>query len=583
MGENLEEVIRALARLVTVMRCYTRDLTATLPEITPRAQPALSPRADACTQAHEALATAARFLALRNPVPRPAVITQPSAQAQRLERAAASLRLGRDLLHTHFSVDAEGNRRPRSEWAPAITSEPVTRALLKEIAWIARQAADQCSVLALSQSANVAGDSQTRRRLNAACQWLWMLDVMARAAQASSAGMELLSAIPVNTLPPRRALRGNETFAELCEGAIRSAERVRHLAWVAADRVPASRNVTVASLRQVAEHSTVISHNCANLLETLAARMAQAGHNEVSGRLVVAAATAKRARDTWLRAAREVARVRTVTSGSVSSAAVEAAELTSWTGRLAYADPQWSPSDGPDRPLRPPATLASEDLPQLIAAAHHACDTLTGLARSEHDQVHAAAKASRILVPTRSLPDEYDIPYPFARAPRERVVPLLKSYGEAARTSRRAADNIGEVAEAIRAPSRTLALTRSAVAGQAEHCPDAIGLARQDSAEPDNEMATARLPGPVETTLLDLGVTDTALLTRSAELDREAERLVIDAAVTADAHQRPVRGLSRSTGTAALVNHALQSGNARAIALLQPPTRAQREPPEREP
>jgi hypothetical protein len=83
--------------------------------------------------------------------------------------------MGRDLLHTHFSVDAEGGRRPRSEWAPAIASEAVTQALLTEIGRVAREAADQCSALALSQSANVAGDSQARRRLNAACQWLWML------------------------------------------------------------------------------------------------------------------------------------------------------------------------------------------------------------------------------------------------------------------------------------------------------------------------------------------------------------------------------------------------------------------------
>lgn len=586
-GENLEEIIRALARLVTVMRCYTRDLTATLPEITPRAQPVLSPCADACTQAHEALATVARFLALRDPVPRPTAITQPSAQARRLERAAASLRMGRDLLHTHFSVDTEGVRRPRSEWAPAITSEPVTRALLTEIARIARQAADQCSALALSQSANVAGDGQARRRLNAACQWLWMLEASARAAHqrapTSSGGTELLSAIPVNTLPPRCVVRGGEPVTVLCEGAISSAERVRHLAWMAADRAAASQNLTVASLRQVAEHSTVTSHNCASLLGILAACMAQAGHAEASSRLTTAAEEASQARDTWLRAAREVTRIRTATPDLVSPAAIEAAELTLWTGRLAYADPDWSPSHGPAGALRPPETLAMEDLPQVIAVAHHACETLTSLACAEHDQVRAAAIAGRILVPTRSLPDDYDIPYPFARAPRERVVSLLKSYAESARASRRTADTLGGVAAMAHTPSRTLALARSAVTGQAEHHPDVTDPAWQQPAEADGQVAATAMPGPVQTILLDLGVNDVALLTRSAELDREAERLIIDAVTAADPHKRPARELSRSTGTAALVNHALQSGDPRAVTLLRPPVRAQREPPEREP
>jgi hypothetical protein len=90
--------------------------------------------------------------------------------------------MGRDLLHTHFGVDAEGERRPRSEWALVITSEAVTQALLVEIASFARQAADQCSALALPQSADVVGNAPARRRLNAACQWLWALDISARTA-----------------------------------------------------------------------------------------------------------------------------------------------------------------------------------------------------------------------------------------------------------------------------------------------------------------------------------------------------------------------------------------------------------------
>jgi hypothetical protein len=235
--------------------------------------------------------------------------------------------------------------------------------------------------------------------------------------------------------------------------------------------------------------------------------------------------------------------------------------------------------------MRPPGTLALEDVPQMVAAAHHACETLTGLAHAEHDQIRAAAQAGRILVPTRSLPEEYDIPYPFARAPQERVEVLLAQYGQAGRASRRAADTVGEVADMIGAPSLILARVRSAVTGRAAPVPDIADVALRDPAEVNSRARRPGTPGPVETTLLDLGVTDPQLITRSAEIDRDAERLIIDAAVTAEAHQRPhlPHGLSQSAGTAALVNHALKSGDPRAVALLRPPVRARREPPQREP
>jgi len=94
------------------------------------------------------------------------------SQARRLSEAARWLRIGRDLLHTHFAPGAQGGRRHRSEWALVVTSDALRRALLMEIALFARIAAGQCSELALSRYAGVSGDGQARRRLNAACQWL---------------------------------------------------------------------------------------------------------------------------------------------------------------------------------------------------------------------------------------------------------------------------------------------------------------------------------------------------------------------------------------------------------------------------
>jgi hypothetical protein len=109
-------------------------------------------------------------------------------------------------------------------------------AQLAEVASVARKVAGQCSELALPAPANAVGDPRERRRLTAACQWLWALDTSVHAAQhrdpMAADDRDLLSAIPVNSLPVRRMLpQEDEPVAALCEGAIISAERVRHMAW----------------------------------------------------------------------------------------------------------------------------------------------------------------------------------------------------------------------------------------------------------------------------------------------------------------------------------------------------------------
>jgi hypothetical protein len=42
----------------------------------------------------------------------------------------------------------------------------------------------------------------------------------------------------------------------------------------------------------------------------------------------------------------------------------------------------------------------------------------------------------RLIVPTRSLPDSFDVPYRFAPAPGTRSAPLLSSYDMPSRSSR---------------------------------------------------------------------------------------------------------------------------------------------------
>ena len=93
------------------------------------------------------------------------------------------------------------------------------------------------------------------------------------------------------------------------------------------------------------------------------------------------------------------------------------------------------------------------------------------------------------------------------------------------------------------------------------------------------------MPGPLQQALLGLGITSPSLLARGADLDQASQRLLIEAAdELPPTHQRPPAAtLNTTAGTAALLNHALASGNPQAARLLRQPGQAEREEPEPEP
>lgn len=137
---NMDEVPRSLLREIIVMRHYLHDITATLHDLPARERRRLAPWFQASVQARDALANAAGFLARPRARDGPAAAAA-SPLARRLDAVTMSLATGRDLLHTHFAAGSRGAARPRSEWGLVITSVPVTRALLEEIAWLARYSA----------------------------------------------------------------------------------------------------------------------------------------------------------------------------------------------------------------------------------------------------------------------------------------------------------------------------------------------------------------------------------------------------------------------------------------------------------
>jgi hypothetical protein len=427
-----------------------------------------------------------------------------------------------------------------------------------------------------------------RRRLNAACQWLWVLsasiEAARRAAPVPAADHELLAAIPVNALPRRPLLEAAETVPGLCEVVIVTAERLRHLAWHAAQQPPGSPGLTVTSARQIAETSTVTSHNCALIARALAAQTSHSTSPATSADLADAADAARQASGNWYQIARALRQVTTDTRGHLSPAAAEAGDLALWTGRLAYTDPTWTPASGPRHPARSRQQLAARpgDVAQVVAAVHHAGEALTLLSETEHDQLRAATHAGRILVPTRTLPDDYNIPRPYATALPEHTGPLLARYRDAVHATRQAATPIGRVADATGAPSRALTTARAATQAIPSASPAADP---DDQATPGGREQACDMPGPLQQALLGLGITSPSLLARGADLDRASERLLIEAAdELPPAHRRPpAAALNVTVGSATLVNQALASGNPKGARLLRQPNQAEREEPEPEP
>jgi hypothetical protein len=207
-GNDVGEVSRSLLRVVVVMSRYVRDITVAVDSVPTRRRPVLSTWMRAATEARDALATSASFLQHDGgDGGRWPSVTPLSPLARRLDGVTVSLSIGCDLLQTHFAPGKQSGREHRSEWSSVITSPQVTRALLTEIGMLSREVARQGADFALSPWERTVGTGDARRRLNAACQWLWVLHASTESSRerepASAADRGLLRAVPLNALPAR--------------------------------------------------------------------------------------------------------------------------------------------------------------------------------------------------------------------------------------------------------------------------------------------------------------------------------------------------------------------------------------------
>ena len=469
-----------------------------------------------------------------------------------LMAAAVPMLLGRELLNTHFGPALPGEVSGRSEWALVLGSAPVIGAVLYELVAWARQIGPYCAHVAVTGHD---GTPENRRALTAASQWLSVLSAAAEAAYnrepVRAAHLDLLYAVPVNILPEPQRPAGGEPVQDLCRGIITTSERLRAGARIFAAQAIWSPALTRESLRRAASYGTVISWNCALILRTLADRTSRP-RPQLSAQLDQATHAADQARAAWLTLARSWDYVSTDARGQIAQTTAETWDLALWTGRLAYADPAWTPEIGPSRAVRDPHDLVPSmtALPLVVAAVHHASHTLGEVAGATARQLETASRVGRLLVPTRSLPGEFDIPYRLAPAPPDLTQPLLNAYHGAATASEQLTAQTGQAAAIVNAPSRTLTAARDVIRMRS-----ASGHQRQPPA-PRNPVPA--VPGPAERTLLNLDVRSPADLRRAADLDTAIDQLIIRAA-TGQEPYAPVypANLNTSAGTAELLSHLL--------------------------
>jgi hypothetical protein len=546
-GRDIEEVSSSLLRFITVTGRYVSDIVMVFSEMPDRGRRARRPWPRAAAEAMTMLAGGSQALVAQQLAAEPQSRQAICGAARRLDAAAASLTVGRDLLQTHFS-QYQHHRIHRSGWSAVITSPAVTQALLTEITALSRLAAAITSEIPMPTGRSAA-TADAACSLNLARQWLARADAPVRAAHqrepVSDADLELLRALPAASPPARCLPAGTEPVSDLCDAIITTSERASHAAWTATGLQPGSPAISATSWRKVAAAGTAASAHCHTLLTVLANRTGQHGSADTSGQLKDAAADAWLTRSAWLRSARSLGEVTTDVRWRTSRAAADATDLALLTGRLAYADPHWSLASGPSHPARPAALLAPapEDVPHVLAAIHHATNALAHLAEANLDQVLAGVRAQRILVPARSLATGPAATDSFLPAPEEFIKSVVGACGAVRTASVRTSRTLGDLAVAVHAPSRVLVTARAAISSRrrtrtaradpaAQAAPESAPGAdiASPGAGPGPVMGDLDSSGPFESRLRELGVSSSRFLRHASSVDRVGQEVIVQAA-----------------------------------------------------
>jgi hypothetical protein len=459
-------VIRQFGRLLSTLVHYLDDLPVPDEFEAAMAAEPLSPEAQTVLDTRIALRRGAQSLRYAMNTPADAVIDDSHPAVQQLSAAADFLAAGRDLLQTHFATGPGGAREHRSYWAPAITSRPVTAALLGEIAGFALRLAPWTARLSVPET--TAGDvpAATGLAVLTASHCTWVAGAAAQAAQRHHPpppdARRLLAAIPANFPPPWAAPSGHEQVSDLCHGVVVTAERLRHAVLAFAYQARWSPTATSASWRKDTLASAITGHASELILRGLTERARQLNVGPaICAQLQSAADATSQAWPQW----RAIAHHFDIVSTGIhrgagpTPVAAEFGDLVLRIGRLAYRNQHWTPARAHASHIRGPADLAPApgDITSVVAAVHTAADAITRIAAEDREAVRTAAADHRLYVPAFTRTNAAVVRRRYRPASPSRMDEILTSYDDAIEASTHVTSKLDDLALALDAPTWPLA------------------------------------------------------------------------------------------------------------------------------
>ena len=224
------------------------------------------------------------------------------------------------------------------------------------------------------------------------------------------------------------------------------------------------RTGSTATWKATAQASAVAGHCGELILHALATRARALTLGPAAGTLGPATAAMHAAWTAQRQAAHAWGPVTTKPPGpGHSPVADDAHDLIVRLGRLAYANSNWSLA-WPDRaPPREPADLVPDHraLISVLSAVHHTADVLAGLATADHLSIRIAANGGRLVIPTRLLPERFNVSRAFVPAFREQVSALLGTYQHTVSAALSAVATLDAAAMTLSSPSRVLTTARA--------------------------------------------------------------------------------------------------------------------------
>jgi hypothetical protein len=286
------------------------------------------------------------------------------------------------------------------------------------------------------------------------------------------------------------------------------------------------------SWRHDALASAITAHASELILRSLADRCRHLGIDPaIHAQLASSADAISMAWPAWRDIARQWDIISTGKSHDMDIAPVAAdfSDLVLRTGRLAYRNPRWTPARADGNLARDPADLAATalDISTATAAVHHVSDIIICVAIHDIEAVRVAASDRTLYIPTRLLPEDCDIPCPYAPVPGSIAEELLGAYDVAVDASPRAAIVLDDLTVTTGGPSSMLAMTRAAV------CPPVAVLQAAEDGSAREQSRAAQQPsvlpphaGHAELILRGLRITEPAMLLRAAAIDQAARDLL---------------------------------------------------------